>query len=146
MKYYLSGDKPNIYKNLLHDIAHLDNSKNWVVDIKENNSRTTSQNALQWEWCMQIAQQKGDETASEIQAINKLHFGVPILREELEEFREKYDEFIKPHSYESKLKLMEGDMIPVTRLMNTKQHARYLDDVYHHWVSNGYQLTVKDRK
>jgi hypothetical protein len=138
--------KPNVYKNLLHDLAHLDPEKQYIVEIKESKpTRSQSQNALQWEWCMQVSKQKGDETPSEIQAFNKLHFGVPILREELEEFRIKYDEFIKPHSYESKLKLMEGDMIPVTRLMNTKQKARYLDDVYKHWAGEGYRLTVLDR-
>ena len=75
---------------------------------------------------------------------DKLHMGVPILREENEAFRLIYDEFIKPHPYEKKLKLMEGDTFAVTRLMTSKQKTRYLDDVFRHWSEQGMILTLPE--
>jgi len=43
MKFYLSGDKPHVYKNLLNDLANLDNTKKWVVTIKEGKDNKTTQ-------------------------------------------------------------------------------------------------------
>lgn len=116
-----------------------------TVTMAEGRHRSAEQNALQWKWCQEVASQKGDQTATEIQAYNKLHFGVPILREENEAFRLVYDEFIRPHTYESKLKLMEGDTFGVTRLMNTKQKTRYLDAICKHWLEQGMVLSIPEQ-
>ncbi len=117
-----------------------------TVTMAKGKKRSHEQNALQWKWCQEIAHQKGDETATEIQAINKLHFGVPILREECEIFRAFYDEIIKPLPYERKLKILEGDIIPITRRMTTKQKTRYLDAVSTHWLGQGMLLTLPEDK
>jgi len=110
-----------------------------TISITDGQSRSSLQNAQQWRWCQLIAKQKGDETPWDIQAYNKLHIGVPIMRE-VDWFREKYDVIIKPLEYEKKLNLMSGDMFPVTRLMSKEQKSRYLDEVARYWSGKGFYL------
>lgn len=112
-----------------------------TVTITEGKKRSNDQNALQWKWCQEIALQKGDETASQIQALNKMMFGVPILKEN-EEFLHFWDGISAVFTYEKLLTMLEGDLIPVTRLMTTKQKNRYLDDVLKHWSEQGFVLTI----
>lgn len=114
----------------------------FTVSIVEGKSRTLAQNKLQQKWNQEIADQKGDVAFEEVRAYNKLHFGVPILRRDDAYFCERYDTIVKPHSYENKLKFMQGDMFPVTRLMNTKQKTEFLDEVCRHWLSEGIVLTI----
>lgn len=81
-------------------------------------------------------------TAEEYRAFCKLHFGVPILRNEHGEFRAKYDEKVKWRAYMDKLAFMaEPFDFPVTRLMTTRQHKKYLDAIYVHFTSLGFDLT-----
>lgn len=115
--------------------------KPFTVSITEGKKRSLEQNALQWKWCQDVSKQLGDLTPDEVQAYNKLHHGVPIMRE-IDWFLEKYDKFIKPHPYEDKLKLMEGDMFPVTRLMTTEQKTRFLEAVCKEWLGRGISLTL----
>ncbi|WP_401733486.1 hypothetical protein [Stenotrophomonas muris] len=68
----------------------------------------------------------------------KLHFGVPILRAEDDEFRAKYDKAVKPMAYEDKLILMEW--FPVTSLMTTPQLSQYLESVQRHYQRLGVWL------
>lgn len=102
--------------------------------------RSSQQNRLAFQWYKDAADQ-GDHSAEEYRCLCKLHFGVPILRED-PEFRERYDAVIKPLAYEVKLAMM-GDPFnfPVTSLMSVKQFTQYLDRVWHHFTGRGYQLT-----
>lgn len=51
IEYYLSPDKPQVFKDLLHDLGNLHPDKEWVVEISEKkNKRTNPQNALYWKW------------------------------------------------------------------------------------------------
>lgn len=103
--------------------------------------RSEQQNRLQWQWCNE-AEKQGDQTATEYQGFCKLHFGIPILRAEDPEFREKYDRVVKPLTYEQKLELMMPPFdFPVTRLMNKDQKARYLNLIYQHFLGLGFVLT-----
>ena len=103
--------------------------------------RSLSQNRLQYKWFLE-AQQQDDLKAFEVRAYCKLHLGVPILRRDSEDYREKYDRLIKPMGYEQKLELMvEPFEFPVTSAMNVKQHAEYLDAVCVHLTSQGIKLT-----
>jgi hypothetical protein len=112
-----------------------------TVDIKAGGRRTAKQNRLQRQWMNEIAMQS-DMTPEEARGYCKLHFGVPILREEDGEFREKYDRVVKPLDYETKLMLMQEPFdFPVTRLMTVKQHTVYLDAVYQHFAARGFDLT-----
>jgi len=117
----------------------------FTVSIAKGKKRSVEQNSLQRKWNIEIADQLGDQTPEEIRAYNKLTIGVPILREENEDFREKYDRIIKPMSYENKLAIMAEPLdFPVTRLMTMKQKSRFLDEVARHWSEKGILLTMPE--
>lgn len=114
----------------------------FTVSIAKGKKRSTEQNKLQRLWANEVAEQLGDRTPEEVRGDIKLRFGVPILRSENEIFREKYDRIIKPLPYETKMELMMLPMdFPVSRLMTTGQHSRYLDSVYRFFTERGVQLT-----
>ena len=110
--------------------------------------RSTDQNRLQRLWINEAAEQDTiGMTAEEYRAYCKLHFGVPMLRNENDTFAELYDSKIRdrvpPYSYEQKLEFM---MLPwdlhVTRLMTVKQHDKYLNMMHNHFTSLGMILTI----
>ncbi|MCD4663369.1 hypothetical protein, partial [Agrobacterium sp.] len=78
----------------------------FTLTITDGKHRSTAQNRLQHMWMKEISEQKGDITPSEARAYCKLTIGVPILREQNEAFRLRYDEILKPLSYEQKLAIM----------------------------------------
>lgn len=114
-----------------------------TVTAEDGRKRSVEQNKLQRMWLNEAAEQLGEYRAEEYRAYCKLHFGVPILRGEDEDFREKYDAMFKGRfDYEEKLKLMMVPWdFPVTRLMKMGQKKRYLDDVYQHFRGLGVELT-----
>lgn len=112
----------------------------FTVRILKGVKRSLPQNRLQMLWCKE-AELQGDQTAEEYRAYCKLHFGVPILRED-EDFMAKYDQVVKPLPYETKLALMaEPFDFPVSRLMQTDQMRRYLNAMYEHFTGLGFRLT-----
>lgn len=112
------------------------------VTIRDGKNRSIEQNRLQRMWLKEAAEQLGEYTVEEYRAICKLTLGVPILRNENDDFRDAYDRVIRPHSYEDKLKMMAIPLdFPVTRLMTMGQKKRYLDDMYHYFHGLGVQLT-----
>ncbi len=114
----------------------------FTCSITDGKHRTNDQNALQRKWVLEIASQLGDRTPEEVRGYCKLHFGVPILRNENDVFKAEYDAVIMPLPYEHKLKLM---MVPfdfgVTRIMTTRQKTAYLDAVHRHFSEQGIILT-----
>ena len=115
------------------------------VSAVSGKHRTIEQNKLQRLWCNEVAEQLGDRTPEEVRGYSKLHFGVPILRAENEDFCAKYDAVVKPLPYEAKLAIMMEPLdLPVTRLMNTSQKHRYLEDVHRHFSEMGCRLTEPD--
>jgi hypothetical protein len=113
-----------------------------TVTITAGEPRTTAQNRLQRAWCRDVAEQLGDRTAEDVRAYSKLHFGVPILRADSEEYTAVYDRLIRPLPYEVKLAYMAVPLdFAVTRAMTTKQLTRYLDAMAAHWSGHGVQLT-----
>src|SRR5690606_10082396 len=62
----------------------------YTVEIQTGRKRSTEQNKTQRMWVKEISEQTG-MTPEEVRAFCKLTIGVPILREENETFREKYD-------------------------------------------------------
>lgn len=109
-----------------------------TVQWKQGRDRSLDQNALQFVWALEAAQQLG-QSLNEIRNEWKLRHGVPILRSEDEAFRSAYDEAIKPHPYAMKLRLME--YFPVTRLMSVKQMTQYLDTIQRECLQAGLRLT-----
>jgi len=114
----------------------------FTASIKDGKHRTTDQNRLQRQWVLEISAQLGDQSPEEVRGYCKLHFGVPILRNENDVFKAEYDAVIMPLPYEHKLKLM---MVPfdfgVTRIMTTRQKTTYLDAVHRHFSEQGLILT-----
>lgn len=103
--------------------------------------RTYEQNKLQWLWASEAAEQLGDKSQEEVREYWKLHFGVPIKRED-DDFREVYDAAIKPLPYDLKLKAMR--VMAVTSEMTVRQMVRYLDAVQRECAEQGIRLTDPD--
>lgn len=123
-------------------IANIKNRKPpFTINIKKGVKRSLEQNNLQFFWYLQL-QTQGDQTATQYRAESKLHVGVPILRAENEEFREKYDLIVRPLPYEHKLALMvEPFDFPVTSLMDVDQNKRFLDGLFDRYTTQGFVLT-----
>lgn len=115
-----------------------------VCSVTKGQKRSIEQNRLQRLWCNEIAPQWG-HTPEYVRGYCKLTIGVPILRAENEIFREKYDDVLKPLTYEAKLAIMQEPLdLPVTRIMSTKQKKQYLDGIYQHFTEKGLVLTLPD--
>lgn len=113
-----------------------------TIDIEAIGKRSARQNRLNRQWMLDIAGQMEGWSAEYTRGYCKLHFGVPILRADDEEFCREYDALVRPLPYEHKLKLM---MVPfdfgVTRRMTKKQQTAYLDAVHRHFSEQGVALT-----
>ena len=101
-------------------------------------ARSQKQNRLAFQWFKDAAGQ-GDQTPEQYRAECKLRMGVPILRRDSDEFREKYDSTLKALTYEQKITCME--FFPVTSLMKTSQMTEFLEAVSHHFLNQGFTLT-----
>lgn len=117
----------------------------FTVDIRKGKHRSVQQNKLQRKWMQEIHDQLREQGTysdpEDVRGFCKLHFGVPIMRED-SAFREGYDKIIKPLAYESKLEIMKEPLdFSVTRLMTTEQKTRYLDAIYKHFTDLGLRLT-----
>ncbi len=113
-----------------------------TVSTIDGRDRTKDQNALQFLWASEVANQLGDRTTEEVRHEWKLRFGVPILREDSARFRAIYDKAIKPLPYELKVAAME--FIPVTSEMKVRQMVRYLDAIQRECGEQGLTLTEPD--
>lgn len=112
------------------------------VSVERGRKRSLDQNRLQRQWQREISEQLGDRTPEEVRGHCKLHHGVPIMRHASDGFRETYDRVIRPLPYEQKLALMMAPLdMPVTRLMNTRQHTEYLDAIHREFTQMGLVLT-----
>ena len=113
-----------------------------TITVTSGASRSLEQNKLQRLWCMEAAEQLGDRTAEEVRGFCKLHYGVPIMRERHDDFRETYDRLIKPLPYETKLAyMMEPLDFPITRLMTVGEKSQYLDAMHKGLSELGVKLT-----
>lgn len=95
------------------------------LSVKTGKARSIDQNSLSHTWYEQISREMREETPLGVKCFCKLHYGVPILRAENEEFRIQYDTVLKPLSYDKKLLAM--NFLPVTSLMTKSQLSQYLD-------------------
>jgi hypothetical protein len=114
----------------------------FVCTIKEGKHRSLDQNRLQRLWCNEVSAQTG-MSAEEVRGYIKLTIGVPLRREDEEDFRKTYDAILKPLTYEAKIALMMEPMdLPVTRDMSTKQMTEFLNRVLQHFAEKGIELTL----
>lgn len=120
-------------------------TKPYTIRIVEGEKRSDPQNRLQFQWCLDAAEQLRDESATDKRAYCKLHFGIPILRAEDDDFRAQYDRTVKGFEYWKKLEIMKEPIdFPVTRLMTKKQKTKYLEAVGQHFREQGVILTDPD--
>ncbi len=103
------------------------------VNIKTGKDRSLEQNAISHKWYEIIASNLPEENMIGWKCFCKLHFGVPILRTEDDDFREAYDKAIKGLMYEQKLSVM--NILPVTSLMTKGQLSRYLEAMQNHFTT-----------
>jgi len=142
MKYALYPEnREQIIKAITDYLRALDDKTYQVTITDYDTSRSAQQNRLQRKWILELASQ-GDMTAEQYRAHSKLHIGVPILRNENEDFKVKYDRIIRPMDYETKLELMSVPLdFPVSRLMTVSQSQRYLTEMFNYWTGKGFILT-----
>jgi hypothetical protein len=127
-----SQDDLNEFIRLARQLA-----RPFTVEWRQGRDRSLDQNRLQFLWAREASEQRGDMTADEVRSEWKLHHGVPIMRDESADFRDVYDEAIKPLPYERKLKAMR--FFPVTSEM-----IRYLDAIERECAEQGIRLTDPD--
>lgn len=105
-----------------------------TVTVKTGRDRTLDQNALWFAMYKRIAQVM-EWHIEDARRHCKLHFGVPLMRNECAEFRQNWNELLLHLSYEKKLELMGAnkllgpDGFPVTRLFNRAQGIEYTNAI-----------------
>ncbi|MAF04390.1 hypothetical protein [Herbaspirillum sp.] len=114
------------------------------INLKTGKDRSLGQNATIHCWYEQLARELREEDALGWKCFCKLHFGVPILRAEDEEYREVYDCSIKGMTYERKLIAMK--QWPVTSLMTTTQLSKFAEAMQAHFRPLGVNLEFLERK
>lgn len=124
-------DGLSLYAGMDSDAVKLLSGRDAIEARIPVDGRSLDANALWAVWYNQIAKGLGEQNALQVKNMCKLHFGVPILRAENEEFREVYDRFVKCIAYEEKLKFMT--YLSVTRLLSKKQGVRYQEAVQNHF-------------
>lgn len=108
------------------------------ITVKIGKSRSLDQNAISHAWYEQLARELREDDALGWKCFAKLHLGVPLMRAEDAEFREAYDQVIKPLSYEKKLIAMR--CWPVTSIMTKPQLSKYLEMMQTEFMARGVML------
>lgn len=125
----------------LDDLAKLLGSLKLPITVrwKSGKDRSLDQNALVWMWAAEVAAQRGDMTADEVQRDWKLRHGVPILWSEDEDFRAFSDRSLKRMTFGERLAAMV--YVPVTSIMTVRQMTAFIDAVQKECLEWGYRLT-----
>jgi len=114
-----------------------------VVTLKMvEEKRSLQQNDLSHAWYAELDKNFFlDERRGHARNYCKLHFGVPILRQEDAVFRDLYDKSIKPVlSYEEKIAAMK--ILPVTSRMSRPQKNEYLTIMQQYFAEQSFVLSV----
>ena len=115
------------------------------LNFKTGKDRSLDFNAISHVWYEQLARELPEEDALGWKCFCKLHFAVPIMRAEDEEFREFYDRSIKAAlTHEQKLVAMK--YIPVSSLMTNAQFKKYCDEMQKHFLTRGVRLEFPEAK
>jgi len=116
-----------------------------MVDVKVRESapsRLDAMKALQHHWYNELSAQTG-KSAKFMNAYCKLHFGVPIARHSNIEFRQHYDQVIRPLTRQQKLCFMAPPLsLSITSNFNTQQMHRYLNAIKEWADRKRYRLTT----
>jgi hypothetical protein len=95
------------------------------ISSKAGKDRSLDQNAISHAWYEQLGRELRENDSLGWKAYCKLHFGVPILRQEDAEFKIFYDASLLKLSYEQKIDAMK--FVPVTSIMLKPQLSKYLE-------------------
>ena len=117
----------------------------FTVDVTDGRDRSAEQNRLSHKWYAEIAEQCGEDV-EDVRARCKLKFGLPILMQSSEGFRDLCKRRIKPLSHHERVELIRDFDIPITRLMNVEQMSRYMDEVFRSHAEFGIALTIPPDK
>lgn len=113
----------------------------FTVDIEDGRDRSNEQNRLSQKWYAEIAEQTGEDR-EDVRARCKLKFGLPILMQSSDAFRDLCRRRIQPLSHQERVEAIRDFDIPITRLMNVTQMTRYMDEMFRHHAEFGIVLTV----
>ena len=113
------------------------------LSVKTGKARSLDQNSIAHVWYEQVSRELREETPLGVKCFCKLHYGVPILRAENEDFRTQYDTVLKPLSYDKKLLAM--NFLPVTSLMTKGQLSQYLSAMQEAYADR-VQLTFPEQE
>jgi len=121
--------------------ARWQRSKYLRIVVRER-KRSLSQNDQTHVWYEQIAKELREDTPLGVKNFCKLHYGVPILRAEDEDFRKFYDKAIRGLAYPDKREAMA--YVPVTSIMTVAQLKQYTDKMQEEWAKRGVILKFKN--
>ena len=114
-----------------------------VVSLRPGKDRTLDQNALWFALYQRIAQMTQIGDVEDARRYCKLHFGVPIMRNADEGFRDAWNRMFLRLDYEQKLEMMGPcaifgpDGFPVTRLFERAQGIAYTDKIVSEFTAKG---------
>lgn len=117
------------------------------VRVDEGKDRTLPQNALIHAMYERIAAMTGIGDCEDARRHCKLHYGVPILRRDSEDFRAGWDRIFKWLTYDEKLALMGPCAMlgptgyPVTSLFTRAQGAEYVETIAAEFAQQGVVFT-----
>lgn len=109
------------------------------VSIARGFDRSLAQNNQLHAWISQLVVRQGHETFYGYKRLAKLHFFVPVLRAEDEDFRQKWDNIFPresrrdPDQYKRKLDAMY--LMPVSSVCTVEQFSRAMEDMQKHYAS-----------
>jgi hypothetical protein len=113
----------------------------FTVEITDGRDRSAEQNRLSHKWYAEISDQTGEDR-EDVRARCKLKFGLPILMESSEAFRDLCRRRIKPLTHEERIEVIRDFDIPITRLMKVDQMTAYMDALFRHHAEFGIALTI----
>ena len=126
-------------QSAIGDLREMWNTFKYVkLNAKTGKSRSLDQNAISHAWYEQLSRELREDDILGWKCHCKLHYGVPILRAEDDEFREAYDAVIKRLTYEQKLIAMRH--WPVTSIMTKTQLSKYLEAMQEDFAKRGVRL------
>ncbi len=114
-----------------------------VVSLRPGKDRTLEQNALWFAFYRRISEMTPIGDPADARRYCKLHFGVQILLNDDEGFRDGWYATMRHLNYDQKLEMMGGcplfgpDGFPVTSLFNRAQGIQYTDRIVADFSAKG---------
>ena len=112
------------WQNLFDHLNAVKTEHKYAIIKVDAGKRTLPQNALKSVWYSDVARNRGDVTAKDVERECKYKYGLPILRRDrMHEY--VFSQAVDPLKYEKRLQVM--DCFAVTSIMSVKELSEYLD-------------------